>query len=90
MGKKSSGKNYTSKGQRNCVSASTRRLMREDLSGAEKMLNKQAAWLNGENPWLTITNPDKTDTSRLFIRVRMNDLNHGTAKDRTNKVFVMK
>lgn len=91
MGKsKSSGSAYTSKGERNCVSTSTRRLMRAGKSEADKMMDKQAAWLKGGNPWITIENPNKEDTSRRFIRVRMNDLNHGSVKEREKKLFVMK
>jgi hypothetical protein len=53
------------------------------------MLNKQRAWVNGSNPWLTIENPNKEQTNKRFIRVRMNDLNGGPAKERSKKIFAM-
>lgn len=90
MGKKSSGKHYVSKGERKNVSNATKRLMRAGKSDADKMMDKQKAWLKGQNPWITIENPNKEDTSRRFIRVRMNDLNHGSVKERDKRMFVMK
>lgn len=77
----SKGKAYTSAGTHSNVSRSTRRLMRQGVTEGEKMLNKQKAWLKGGNPWVTMPNPNREETSRLFIRVRMNDLMKGTAKD---------
>lgn len=88
-GKSSSGKNYTSKGERRNVSKKTLNGMKADRTGAEKMLNKQKAWLRGSNPWLTIENPNKEQTNKKFIRVRMNDINGGSAKDRVKKMFIM-
>lgn len=89
-GKNSSGKNYTSKGQHSNVSTSTRRLMRASKSEAQKHADKQAAWMKGSNPWVTIANPNREETNRRFIRVRMNDLMHGTAKERDKKQFIIK
>jgi hypothetical protein len=63
--------------------------MRADRDGGEKMLNKQRAWVNGSNPWITMENPNKEQTNKKFIRVRMNDLNGGPAKERIKKMFVM-
>lgn len=90
MGKKSSGKTYTSKGQHSNVSKATLRGMRAMKSEADKLLDKQKAWLNGKNPWVTIANPSKEDTSRRFIRVRYNDIMHGTAKERKKNSYIMK
>jgi hypothetical protein len=87
-GKKSSGKHYTSKGQRKSVSQRTLNAMRRDRSCAEKMINIQRAWLQGRNPWITIENPNKEQTNRRFIRVRVADLN-GDPKERAKKMFVM-
>lgn len=89
-GKKASGKHYTSKGTVKNVSNATRRLMRAGRSDAEKMLAKQKAWLKGQNPWLTIENPNKEETNKKFIRVRMNDLRGGSAKDLEKRMFIMK
>lgn len=90
MGKKSSGKTYTSKGQHSNVSKGTLRGMRAMKSEADKLLDKQNAWLNGKNPWVTIANPNKEDTSRRFIRVRYNDIMRGTAKERQKNSYIMK
>lgn len=89
-GKKASGKNYVSKGQHRNVSKSTLRLMRASKSETEKLLDKQNAWLKGSNPWLTIENPNKEQTNKKYIRVRMNDLRGGTAKDLEKRSYIMK
>ena len=89
-GKKASGKTYTSKGQHRNVSKSTLRLMRSSKSEADKLLDKQKAWLKGSNPWLTIDNPNKEQTNKRRIRVRMNDLRGGSAKDLEKRAYIMK
>jgi hypothetical protein len=89
-GKKSSGKTYSSKGERSNVSKATLRLMREGKSEGDKLLDKQRAWLKGSNPWVTIDNPNKEQTNKRRIRVRMNDLMRGSAKDREKNMHVMK
>lgn len=88
-GKKSSGKHYTSKGERKNVSSSTLNGIRAERSGADDMLNKQRAWVKGGNPWITMRNPNKEETDKLFIRVRYNDLMHGNAKDLRKSAFNM-
>jgi hypothetical protein len=50
MGKKSSGKTYTSKGERNSVASSTLNSIRAGVDGGIKMMNKQKAWVKGSNP----------------------------------------
>jgi hypothetical protein len=83
MSKKSSGKTYTSKGERrSSVSTKTK-------DPGQKMLNLQKAWLKGLNPWITIENPNKNETNKRFIRVRMNDTNLGNPKERAKKMFVI-
>jgi hypothetical protein len=89
-GKKSSGNGYTSKGQHRNVSSATLRLMRAGKSEADKLLDKQRAWLKGSNPWVTIDNPNKEQTNKRRIRVRMNDLMRGSAKDREKNMYIMK
>lgn len=79
-----SGKNYTSKGERRS-SMSTK-----STDPSERAMNAQKAWLNGSNPWVTMENPNKEHTNKKFIRVRMNDLNHGSAKEREKSAYVMK
>lgn len=88
-GKSSSGKTYTSKNERQNVSNSTRKRMKSAKSTADKIIDKQSAWLKGKNPWITIENPNKNETNKRFIKVRMNDVN-GTAKDREKRMFIMK
>lgn len=88
-GKKASGSNYTSSGVHSNVNRKTLNGMKKDRDPGIKMLNLQKAWLKGLNPWITIENPDKNDTSRRFIRVRMNDTYLGNPKDRAKKMYVM-
>ena len=86
-GKNSSNTSYTSKGIHKNVSKSTRRLMRSAKTEAQKFSDKQKAWLKGGNPWVTIANPNREETNKPFIRVRMNDMMRGTAKDRQKKSY---
>jgi hypothetical protein len=88
--KSSSGTSYVSKGIHSTVAKSTLNGMKADRSESENVLNRQSAYLKGSNPWVTIENPNKTETKCRFIKVRMNDLMHGSAKDREKKMFIMK
>ena len=92
MGKKKGGKSsgFISQGIYKNVSKKTLNAMRTERSEADKMLNKQKAWLQGKNPWVTIDNPNKEQTNKRKIRVRMNDLRGGTAKDLEKRSFIMK
>ena len=69
-GKKSKGKNYTSKEERNSVSRPLVKAVRSDRAPLEVMLNKLSAWKKGQNPWITVTNPNSLETNRRFIKVR--------------------
>jgi hypothetical protein len=89
-GKKSSGKNYISQGKYCNVSATTLKAMRASKTEIDKMLDKQRAWLAGKNPWVTIDNPNKEQTNKRKIRVRMNDLRGGSAKDLEKRSYIMK
>lgn len=89
-GKKSSGKTYSSKSERKNVSNATLRMMRAEKSEGDKLIDKQRAWVKGSNPWVTIDNPNKEQTNKRRIRVRMNDLMRGSAKDREKNMYVMK
>lgn len=82
-------KGFISQGIHSNVSSATRRAMRASRSEADKLINKQKAWLKGSNPWITIANPNKEQTNKRFIRVRMNDLMGGSAKDREKRMFTM-
>ena len=91
MGKKGGkSKGFISQGIHRNVAKGTLRAMRADRSEGEKMLNKQRAWLAGKNPWVTIDNTNKEQTNKRKIRVRMNDLMGGSAKDREKRAYVMK
>lgn len=83
-------KGFVSAGLHRNVSSSTRRLMRAGKSEGDKLIQKQKAWLKGENPWVTIDNPNKEQTNKRRIRVRMNDVMRGTAKEREKNMFIMK
>jgi hypothetical protein len=83
-------KGFISQGLHKNVNKKTLNAMRADRTPAEKMLNKQRAWLKGKNPWVTIQNPSKEQTNKRFIRVRMNDLMGGSVKDREKRLIVAK
>lgn len=84
-----SGKTYTSKGERKNVASNIRNGVRADRDSGQKMLDKQAAWKKGSNPWVTLPNPNKEETAKRFIRVRYNDLMHGSYKELEKKNFIM-
>lgn len=90
MGKGGKSKGFVSAGVHSNVSSSTRRLMRAGKSEGDKLIDKQNAWLKGHNPWVTIDNPNKDQTNKRRIRVRMNDLMRGTAKGREKNSYIMK
>jgi hypothetical protein len=87
-GGKSSG--FISQGVHSNVNSKTLSVMKANKSDAEKMLDKQRAWLKGKNPWMTIANPNKEQTNKKFIRVKMNDMMGGTARDREKRMFITK
>ena len=86
----SNTKGYTSAGIHSSVSKSTRKMVRANRTEGEILQAKQDAWLKGSNPWVTMKNPNKEETNRPYVKMRMNDLMHGTAKDREKNKFVMK
>ena len=82
MGSKSSGKHYTSKGER--ISS-----MRTRISDpTSKAMNVQRAYWEGRNPWVVIDNPNKNETNKRLIRVRSNEL-WGIPKERQKHRFIM-
>jgi len=69
-GKKSSGKNYTSKGERPNVTRSVlNALRREYIQSGMRRNNQAIAWRKGKNVVLTVPNPDKKNTKQRMIRV---------------------
>ena len=65
-GKRSSGKTYVSKGERR----SSMKTPNKDK--AQKMLNKMDALYKGKDVVFTMENPNKEETNRQFIKVRVN------------------
>ena len=69
-GKKSSGKNYTSKGERPNVTRSVLNAIRREYKKSDDRPNNQIkAWRAGKNVMLTVPNPDKKNTKERMIRV---------------------
>jgi hypothetical protein len=63
-GKKSSGKNYTSKGER-------RSSIGYRDTPEQRMMNKLRALEQGKDVVFTIPNPNKNETNKPFIRQRI-------------------
>lgn len=87
MAKQGNKTSYTSRGTGVSVSRATRTAMKQARPKGTKEINAQKAWINGSNPWVTIRNPNKNETDKLFIRVRMNTLKGGSYKDLMKKVY---
>lgn len=81
MGKKRQRTKYTSKGQGSSISPTLVHAVRKDKDYLDNLLSKVASWKKGQNPWLTIPNPEKVSVSqgtkgsnKPYIKVRANDL----------------
>lgn len=70
-GKKGSGKNYQSKGERPNVSRWAKKAARREYmaNSLARTLNQIDAWVQGKNVMLTIPNPNTNETNKRFIRV---------------------
>lgn len=53
---------------------------------AQRQIDIQRAWLRGENPWLTVANPNKNETAKPFVRVRANE-KMGDPRNRTGFII---
>lgn len=74
-GKKSSGKHYTSKGERPNVNRNMLNSLARDVSTVDRMLNVQRAWkTNKSDPWVTIDNPNPNETNKKRIKIRARQL----------------
>ena len=73
-GKKSSGKHYTSKGQRPNVNRGLLKATKRDRPSETTRANMMEAYVADKNPWVTVANPNTKETNKRFIRVRANDL----------------
>lgn len=85
MGKKRSRQKYTSKGQRSNVAKSTLKMVSNDVSLIDKALNIIKSWKKGQNPWVTIHNPDN-QTNKRFVKVKANDL-YGNPKNASYGIY---
>jgi len=65
MGNRSTGKNYTSKGERRS-SIST-----PNKDSGQRVLNQMRALEQGKDVVFTIENPNKNETNRKFIKQRV-------------------
>ena len=71
-GKKSSGKNYTSKGERRNVVNGKRKS--NDVSYLDAVSNKMEAVKKGKLVWLTVPNPNTNETNKKFIKVKASEV----------------
>ena len=71
-GKKSSGKNYTSKGERRNVVNGKRKS--SDVSHLDTVSNKMKAFKKGKLVWLTVPNPNTNETNKKFVKVIASDV----------------
>lgn len=70
-GKKSSGKNYVSKG----IVGTTKSRSKKDADYASRrIMNQLNAYMAGKNVVLTIPNPNKNETNKPFIKVNARDV----------------
>jgi hypothetical protein len=63
--------------------------IRRDGGEAQKIINVKNAYWKGQNPWVTIDNPNREETNKRKIRVRANEL-WGNPKEREKQRFIMK
>ena len=75
-GKKSSGKHVTSKSERLSVNKKITNAVRRDKKAniVLRMTNLINEWSKGNNPWVTVNNPNTNETNKRRIRVRANTL----------------
>jgi hypothetical protein len=71
------------------VSRSTLNIMRRERGEVWKLINVQTSYWKGQNPWVTIDNPNREETNKRKIRVRANDL-WGHPKEREKQRFIIK
>lgn len=71
-GKKASGKNYTSKGEHRNVNKKITNAMRSDyMKSYDRVLNQIKALQQGKDIVMTIENPNKEQTNKRFIKVKV-------------------
>jgi len=71
-GKRASGKHYTSKGERKVVNQKVSNSIRSDyLQSPERFVNQMRALHRGKDVVLTVANPNKQETNKRFIKVKV-------------------
>jgi hypothetical protein len=73
MGKKKQRKTRTSKGIHSSTNRAIWTAVRTERSSWDEHQFKLDAWKSLQNPWITVENPNKSQTNRKFIRVRANE-----------------
>jgi low affinity Fe/Cu permease len=81
MSNKSGKVSKTSNGIHSTVSRKTKNAVRRERTAIEKYENIIRAYEKGQNPWITMENPNKQDRKRRMIKVRAND-QWGVPKER--------
>ena len=89
MGKKKLRAKYISKGVGQNVTQSTLNTIRRERNPADRQFAILNAWIKGGNPWITIANPNKNETNKRFIKVRLRDLKGGTYKDKEKSFYMV-
>jgi hypothetical protein len=67
-------KGKLSKGQRYSVDPSLARSIRMDRNALDQLTILRKAWTKGKNPWITVDNPDGSNTKARFVKVRLNSI----------------
>lgn len=71
-GKRASGKHYTSKGEVPTVNKKVKNAIRSDyLQSQERFVNQMRALHKGKDVVLTIPNPNKQETNKRMIKVKV-------------------
>lgn len=71
-GKRASGKHYTSKGERKVVNQKVSNAVRSDyIRSPERFVNQMRALHKGKDVVLTVENPNKNETNKRFIKVKV-------------------
>ena len=74
-GKKSSGKHYVSKGERDSVNRRWVKVARkEHINSVSRDISQLNAYLKLRNVVLTIPNPNKNETNKRFIKVNAREV----------------
>jgi hypothetical protein len=84
--KKKKRTHKVSKGLRQSISRTTVRLVRDSRTEGDKYLNKLNAWKKGKKGFVTIRNPNPSETDRPYIKVSFDQHFGGAYKDVKHRV----